>query len=62
MEIKLKINKFINKIKECPIFKINLKKIFSVLFLLVFVWIIAMCLIDANYKFNPILLMCGIAF
>lgn len=35
-------------------FNIDLIKVYSILFFLVLIWIVAICTLDANYQFNPI--------
>ena len=49
---KNKKTKLSNKKNDKKCFDLN--KIWSLLFLLIFGWIFSICLMDGNYKFNPL--------
>ena len=38
-------------------FKIDLNKIYSLMFFITLVWIICICILESNYQFNPIFLI-----
>ncbi len=57
---KLKNINLINKIKGNSIFKLNIKKIYTVIFLAIFTWIISSCILDSTYELNPLIIILSI--
>lgn len=57
---RLKIKTFVEKIKEVSILKLNIKKIYSLIFLLLLTWITSICILDSTYKLNPLIIIISI--